>query len=36
VDKAIAILTREITRTLRLLGVAGVGELNRSHVCLRS
>jgi L-lactate dehydrogenase (cytochrome) len=35
VDRAIAILTREVTRTLRLLGVAGTAELNRSHVSLR-
>jgi L-lactate dehydrogenase (cytochrome) len=35
VDKAIAILGREIARTLRLLGVSGVGELNRSHASLR-
>jgi L-lactate dehydrogenase (cytochrome) len=35
VQRAIAILAAEITRTLRLLGVGGVGELNRSHVSLR-
>ncbi len=35
VDKAIAILAREITRTLRLLGVTAVGELTASHVSLR-
>ena len=35
VDRAIAILTREVTRTLRLLGVTGTAELNRSHVSLR-
>ena len=35
VQRAIAILAAEIARTLQLLGVAGVGELNRSHVSLR-
>jgi L-lactate dehydrogenase (cytochrome) len=35
VDRSIAILTREVSRTLQLLGVSGVGELNRSHVSLR-
>ena len=35
VDRAISILAEEIARTLRLLGVSGVGELNRSHVSLR-
>jgi L-lactate dehydrogenase (cytochrome) len=35
VKRAIDILAAEITRTLQLLGVAGVGELNRSHVSLR-
>lgn len=35
VDKAIAILSAEVTRTLQLLGVASVAELNRSHVSLR-
>jgi L-lactate dehydrogenase (cytochrome) len=35
VQRAIDILAAEITRTLQLLGVASVGELNRSHVSLR-
>jgi isopentenyl diphosphate isomerase/L-lactate dehydrogenase-like FMN-dependent dehydrogenase len=35
VQRAIAILAAEITRTLQLLGVAGVEEVNRSHVSLR-
>ena len=35
VDRAIAILTREMTRTLQLLGARSIGELNRSHVSLR-
>jgi L-lactate dehydrogenase (cytochrome) len=35
VDRAIAILRQEIARTLQLLGVGGVEELNRSHVSLR-
>jgi L-lactate dehydrogenase (cytochrome) len=35
VDRAITILREEITRTLQLLGVSGVEELNRSHVSLR-
>jgi L-lactate dehydrogenase (cytochrome) len=35
VDRAIAILAQEVTRTMQLLGVSGVGELNRSHVSLR-
>jgi L-lactate dehydrogenase (cytochrome) len=35
VDRAIAILAREMSRTLQLLGVSGVAELNRSHVSLR-
>jgi L-lactate dehydrogenase (cytochrome) len=35
VDRAIAILRREISRTLQLLGVPGTAELNRSHVTLR-
>jgi L-lactate dehydrogenase (cytochrome) len=35
VDRAIAILSQEVTRTLQLLGVASVAELNRSHVSLR-
>ena len=35
VDRAIAILAREISRSLQLLGVSGVAELNRSHVSLR-
>jgi L-lactate dehydrogenase (cytochrome) len=35
VDRAIAILAKEVSRTLQLLGVGGVGELNRSHVSLR-
>ena len=35
VDRAIGILTQEITRTLQLLGVRRAEELNRSHVSLR-
>jgi L-lactate dehydrogenase (cytochrome) len=35
VDKAIAILSAEITRSLQLLGAGSVAELNRSHVSLR-
>ena len=35
VDRAIAILTEEMTRTLRLLGVPSIQELNSSHVSLR-
>jgi L-lactate dehydrogenase (cytochrome) len=35
VQRAIAILAGEITRTLQLLGVASVRELNRSHASLR-
>ena len=35
VDQAIGILGAEITRTLQLLGVRSIGELNRSHVSLR-
>jgi L-lactate dehydrogenase (cytochrome) len=35
VDRAISILAGEIARTLQLLGVCGIGELNRSHVSLR-
>jgi L-lactate dehydrogenase (cytochrome) len=35
VDKAIAILAAEIARTLQLLGVPRVADLNRSHVSLR-
>ena len=35
VDRAISILSDEITRTLQLLGVSGVQDLNRSHVSLR-
>jgi L-lactate dehydrogenase (cytochrome) len=35
VDRAISILINEATRALQLLGVAGVSELNRSHVSLR-
>jgi L-lactate dehydrogenase (cytochrome) len=35
VDRAIAILTEEMTRTLRLLGVPSIRELNSSHVSLR-
>lgn len=35
VDRAIAILAKEVSRTLQLLGVGSVGELNRSHVSLR-
>jgi L-lactate dehydrogenase (cytochrome) len=36
VERAIAILAEEFTRTLQLLGVASAGDLNRSHVSLRS
>ncbi|MGH3629038.1 MAG: alpha-hydroxy acid oxidase, partial [Sciscionella sp.] len=36
VARAIAILEEEITRTLRLLGVRGIAELDRSHVSLRN
>ncbi len=35
VRRAIAILEEEITRTMRLLGVTGIEELDRSHVSLR-
>jgi len=35
VDRAIAILTGEIARTLQLLGARGTGELNPAHVSLR-
>ncbi len=35
VSRAITILTDEITRTLKLLGVTRAAELNRSHVSLR-
>jgi L-lactate dehydrogenase (cytochrome) len=35
VDRAIAILAEEITRTLQLLGAGNAGELTRSHVSLR-
>jgi L-lactate dehydrogenase (cytochrome) len=35
VDQAIGILSEEIARTLQLLGVRSVRELNRSHVSLR-
>ncbi|MDX6333836.1 MAG: hypothetical protein QOG05_1176, partial [Streptosporangiaceae bacterium] len=35
VDQAIGILSAEIARTLQLLGVRSVRELNRSHVSLR-
>jgi L-lactate dehydrogenase (cytochrome) len=35
VQRAIAILAGEITRTLQLLGAASVRELNRSHASLR-
>jgi L-lactate dehydrogenase (cytochrome) len=35
VQRAIAILAGEITRTLQLLGLASVRELNRSHASLR-
>jgi L-lactate dehydrogenase (cytochrome) len=35
VDRAITILSAEVTRTLALLGVSGAAELNRSHVSLR-
>jgi L-lactate dehydrogenase (cytochrome) len=36
VERAISILAGEITRTLQLLGVRDVAELNRSHVSLRN
>ncbi len=36
VERAITILAEEITRTLQLLGVSDVAELNRSHVSLRN
>jgi L-lactate dehydrogenase (cytochrome) len=36
VSRAIDILAEEITRTMRLLGVNSVDELDRSHVSLRS
>jgi L-lactate dehydrogenase (cytochrome) len=35
VGQAISILGEEIARTLQLLGVRSIGELNRSHVSLR-
>jgi L-lactate dehydrogenase (cytochrome) len=35
VDRAIAILTEETARTLQLLGVRSIGELNSAHVSLR-
>jgi L-lactate dehydrogenase (cytochrome) len=35
VDRAIAILAEEITRTLQLLGASSPAELNRSHISLR-
>ena len=35
VERAITILAGEIARTLQLLGVSGVAELDRSHVSLR-
>ena len=35
VERAISILAGEIARTLQLLGVRGVAELDRSHVSLR-
>ena len=35
VQRAIAILAAEVTRTLQLLGAGGTEELNRSHVSLR-
>jgi L-lactate dehydrogenase (cytochrome) len=35
VQRAIAILAEEVTRTLQLLGAGGAEELNRSHVSLR-
>jgi L-lactate dehydrogenase (cytochrome) len=35
VDRAIAILAEEMARTLRLLGVPSIRELNSSHVSLR-
>ena len=35
VQRAIAILAGEVTRTLQLLGAGGTEELNRSHVSLR-
>ncbi len=36
VEAAITILTDEITRTLQLLGIAGLEHLERSHVRLRT
>ena len=36
VDRALGILTGQLKRTLQLLGVARVADLNRSHVRLRS
>jgi L-lactate dehydrogenase (cytochrome) len=36
VEHAISILTTEVSRTLRLLGVAGIDQLDRPHVTLRS
>jgi L-lactate dehydrogenase (cytochrome) len=36
VDRAIGILAGQLKRTLQLLGVARVADLNRSHVRLRS
>jgi L-lactate dehydrogenase (cytochrome) len=35
VQRAIDILAAEVSRTLQLLGVASVRDLNRSHACLR-
>ena len=35
VDRAIGILAAELTRTLQLLGVRRIADLNRSHVSLR-
>jgi L-lactate dehydrogenase (cytochrome) len=34
VDRAVEILTREIRRTMQLLGVRSIDELNPSHVTL--
>ncbi len=36
VQRAVDILTSEIVRTLQLLGVASVDELNSTHASLRS
>ena len=36
VERATAILLREIRRTMQLLGVRSIGELDRRHVKLRA